>query len=54
VQTRLQKDEATHAHAERRRTEGKTAGEIKRCLEHYVTRQLYRILETKPSTLHES
>ncbi|MEV4498372.1 transposase [Micromonospora arborensis] len=50
VQTRLKKDEATQAYAERRRTEGKTDREIKRCLKRYVARQLYRVLETTPST----
>lgn len=50
VQTRLKKDEATQAYAKRRRTEGKTDREIKRCLKRYVARQLYRILETTPST----
>jgi len=54
VQTRLKKDEATQAYAQRRRTEGRTDREIKRCLKRYVARQLYRILETTPQPLDES
>jgi transposase len=50
VLSRLQHDPDTRAYAERRRTEGKTDREIKRCLKRYVARQLYRQLETPPST----
>jgi transposase len=35
----------TRAYAQRRRTEGKTDPEIRRCLKRYITRQLYRQLE---------
>lgn len=45
VVTRLRVDPATHAYAERRRAEGKTDRDIKRCLKRYVTRQLFRQLE---------
>jgi transposase len=48
VITRLRLDPATRAYAERRRTEGKTDREIRRCLSRYVTRQLYRQLEQPP------
>jgi transposase IS116/IS110/IS902 family protein len=41
VLTRLRIDPATRAYAERRRTQGKTAREIRRCLGRYVARQLY-------------
>ncbi len=48
--TRLRCDETTRAYAERRRAEGKTDREIKRCLKRYIARQLYRRLEQ--GTLH--
>jgi transposase len=50
VLTRLAHDPATRAYAARRRAQGKTDREIKRCLVRYVARQLYRLLETN-STL---
>jgi transposase len=34
----------TQAYAERRRAEGKTDKEIRRCLKRYIARQLYRTL----------
>jgi transposase len=43
--TRPRHDPATRAFAERRRGEGKTDREIKRCLKRYIARQLYRQLE---------
>ena len=49
VLTRLRLDPATRAYAERRRHEGKTDREIKRCLKRYIARQLYRQLETPPT-----
>jgi transposase len=49
VMTRLRTDPATRAYAERRRAQGKTNREIKRCLVRYVARQLYRLLETNPA-----
>lgn len=48
VLTRLRLDHATRAYADRRRAEGKTGREIRRCLGRYVTRQLYRQLEATP------
>jgi transposase len=47
--SRLQHDERTRAYADRRRKEGKTDREIKRCLKRYIARELYRRLETPPS-----
>jgi transposase len=47
--TRLQRDERTRAYAERRRSEGKTDREIKRCLKRYIARELYRRLESSPA-----
>jgi transposase len=47
---RLQRDDRTRAYADRRRAEGKTDREIKRCLKRYIARELYRRLETTPST----
>jgi transposase len=49
VLSRLRYDPATHAYAERRRAEGRTDREIKRCLKRYIARQLYRQLENPPS-----
>ena len=49
VLTRLRTDPATRADAQRRRAQGKTNREIKRCLVRYVARQLYRLLETQPA-----
>ena len=49
VLTRLRTDPATRAYATRRRAEGKTNREIKRCLVRYVGRQLYRLLEAAPA-----
>jgi transposase len=49
VLTRLRTDPATRAYAQRRRAQGKTHREIKRCLVRYVARQLYRLLETQPA-----
>jgi len=49
VLTRLRYDPATRAYAQRRRAQGKTNREIKRCLVRYVARQLYRLLETQPA-----
>jgi hypothetical protein len=45
VLARLRYDPTTRAYADRRRTQGLTNREIKRCLKRYVTRQLYRQLE---------
>jgi transposase len=54
VITRLRLDPATRAYAERRRAQGKTDREIRRCLGRYVTRQLYRQLESAPTALDVS
>jgi transposase len=48
VLCRLRYDPATRAYAERRRAEGKTDREIKRCLKRYVARQLFKRLEGGP------
>ena len=50
VLTRLKKDTETQDYADRRRAQGKTDREIKRCLKRYVARELYRLLEAPPST----
>jgi hypothetical protein len=49
VLTRLRTEPATRAYAQRRRAQGKTNREIKRCVVRYVARQLYRLLETQPA-----
>jgi hypothetical protein len=48
VLSRLRYDPATRAYAERRRAQGRTDPEIRRCLKRYITRQLYRQLEHPP------
>ncbi|MFF4891848.1 IS110 family RNA-guided transposase [Micromonospora chersina] len=48
---RLQRDERTRTYADRRRAQGKTDREIKRCLKRYIARELYRRLETPPQPL---
>jgi len=48
--SRLRYDPTTRAYAERRRAEGKTDREIKRCLKRYIARQLFRQLENPPPT----
>jgi transposase len=45
VINRIRHDGATQAYIERRRAEGKTNREIKRCLKRYIARQLFRQLE---------
>jgi transposase len=44
--SRLRYDSRTRDYADRRRAEGKTDREIKRCLKRYIARELYRRLET--------
>jgi transposase len=48
VLSRLQRDERTRAYIDRRRAEGRTDREIKRCLKRYIARELYRRLESPP------
>jgi transposase len=48
VLSRLRYNPATRAYAEKRRAEGKTDREIKRCLKRYIARQLFRQLENPP------
>ena len=47
--SRLLYDPDTQAYAQRRRAEGKTDREIKRCLKRYIARQLFRQLENPPA-----
>jgi transposase len=42
---RLRGDPATRAYAARRRGEGKSVRDIRRCLKRAVARQLFRLLE---------
>jgi transposase len=46
--TRLHRDERTRAYADRRRAQGRTDREIKRCIKRYIARELYRRLESPP------
>jgi len=50
VLSRLLYDPATRAYAERRRSEGRTDREIKRCLKRYIARSLFRLLEAGSPT----
>lgn len=49
VLSRVRFDPQTRAYVERRRAQGKTDREIRRCLSRYVSRQLYRQLESLPA-----
>jgi transposase len=51
VINRIRHDAATQAYVERRRAEGKSDREIKRCLKRYVARQLFRQLESPQTGL---
>jgi transposase len=44
ARTRMRSDPATKAYVARRRAEGKSNREIRRCLKRYIARQLYRVL----------
>ena len=50
VLTRLRYDERTRTYRDRRLSDGKTPRDIKRCLKRYVARDLYRLLESGPTT----
>jgi transposase len=45
--TRMRCDPATIAYAQRRRAEGKTTAEIRRCIKRYLARHLYRTLNSR-------
>jgi transposase len=45
AKTRMRCDPRTRAYVARRRTEGKTDREIRRCLKRYIARELYRTLD---------
>lgn len=47
VLSRLQHDPETRTYAARRKEEGKTPREIKRCLKRYLARRLFRLLESQ-------
>lgn len=42
--TRMRMDPATRAYTDKRRAEGRTTKEIRRCLKRYLARQIYRHL----------
>jgi transposase len=48
--SRLRYDPDTRAYADRRRAQGKTDPEIRRCLTRYITRRLFRQLEHPPAS----
>lgn len=49
VISRLHYDPATREYARRRTAEGKTGPEIRRCLQRYITREIFRLLEHPPT-----
>jgi len=42
----MRSDPATRAYVERRRAEGRSTKEIRRCLKRYLARQIFRYLNT--------
>jgi transposase len=52
VLTRLGHDPRTRQYASRRRAEGKSPREIKRCLKRYLARRVYRLLQANPPFQH--
>ena len=46
VITRMIHDPDTRAYVERRRAQGRTTSEIRRCFKRYLARSLYRALES--------
>jgi hypothetical protein len=48
--TRWRSCQRTHAYITRRRAEGKTDPEIRRCLKRYIARELFRCLNTTMAT----
>jgi hypothetical protein len=48
--TRMIRDPATRDYVERRRAEGRTTKEIRRCLKRYLARQIYRHLNATRAT----
>jgi transposase len=48
--SRLHHDPATRDYAAKRRSQGRSDREIKRCLKRYIARQLYRQLENPPTS----
>jgi transposase len=50
--TRWRTCQRTRAYITRRRAEGKTDPEIRRCLKRYIARELYRCLNTAIATGH--
>lgn len=49
IVTRMRMDRATRAYVERRKGEGRTTKEIRRCLKRYLSRQIYRQLNAAAS-----
>jgi len=50
VLSRIRYDQTTQTYVARRTTQGKTTREIKRCLKRYIARDLFRLLESQPTT----
>jgi len=46
--SRMRSHPATQAYLQRRRAEGKTDREIRRCIKRYIARHLYRVLTSQP------
>ena len=47
--SRMRSHPATQAYVQRRRAEGKTDREIRRCIKRYLARHLYRVLTSQPN-----
>jgi transposase len=54
VLCRMRDDPRTRAYTARRKAEGRSTREIKRCLKRYTARHLYRLLEALPPNLANS
>lgn len=52
--TRMRSEERTNAYVERRRSEGKSDREIRRCLKRYIAREVFRLLENGALSRPES
>lgn len=52
--TRMTHDPDTRAYVERRRAEGRTDKEIRRCLKRYLARHIYRTLNSRPAEIPDA
>jgi transposase len=52
--TRLRQDPATRLYVARRRAQGKSDKEIRRCLKRTLARQLFRLMQSQPAPMTAS